>query len=202
MSDNQSKLFTVQPEFHYGIYTGKSSDDLQMMVTPGLGKVFVVIYFNKLGVLLRYDEIAPITVNYERTNSPPENQKSYEASLIHELHKIGLHTVVEIHVQRFLIPEHAIGLRQYPNSLQRFLKANIEYTPEEIADLQKAKAHLKATYPNSVYLGFSKDDLSGYTAQQDDEDLEFFERWTDSGDFVLWLQNDFWCDSNGYIHSS
>ncbi len=202
MSSERDKLFTIQPDDHYGIYTGLTNDETQILVTQGIGakfigEVFVKISFDAKGVMTNFVEIPPLDLSFVVTHNPYENDARYEKFLEIALQKIGFETIQEIRVKKFFIPKHLIGIRQYPDYYQRFLEDGPEYTREEIEALRVLQAN------SEHYRGsFSEADLIGFSEQEDLEDRQGFENWKAWGDFVLWCQNDFWCNDEGYITAS
>lgn len=194
----QDKLFTVQPDYHYEIFTGLSSDKTPMLGTKGIGDVFVLVYFDAEGKITHFEELPPLDVDFVVTNNPIENDRVYDIALDIALQKIGFASIEPISVKKFFIPKHLIGIRQYPDSMQRFLEDGPEYTAEEITALQLIQPQ-KNGYE---YLVFAEKDLIAYPEARNREEREDFERWRDGGKFVLWSQNDFWCDSHGEITDS
>lgn len=185
------KLFTIQPNEHYRIYTGLSSDTLQMFVAESDYEL-VVVYFDPAGNMLRYDELPPLEIAYEVTNSPSENDVRRQQAAHIALKNIGLIQIQPIQVAKFLIVKHMIGVRQFPGVMQRFLEDGPEYTRDEIEQLKDADR----------FVAFTEQDLTGYTPEEDIQDREAFENWKASGDYVLYCGNDFWCFEDGEIHSS
>ncbi len=70
--------------------------------------------------------------------------------------------------------------------MQYFIEGGSEYSQEEIKLLGLEQILT----------------LAGFTDEEIEEEHEQYEIWRESGDFVLWRQNDFWCDSEGYIIAS
>lgn len=198
MSPDANKLYTIQPDYHYGIFIGQTHNSTQMLATYGIGDVFVQMYFNAAGEMLHIAESPEAEVEIPPPISSSERDISGDPDLLFALSKIGLVKPQPIQVRKFFIANHLIGIRQYPDSLQRFLAGGHEYTTEEIEALKA----LRGNNPDRHFLVFSEKYLMGYSEQEEVQDRNWFEEWTERGDFVLWCQNDFWCNSDGYIHSS
>jgi hypothetical protein len=184
------KLFTIQPDFYHGVYTGLSEDNLQMFAADGKGDVFVMVYFNDSGKMLRYEELPLLDIHYESTNSPQKNDELEELATIAALKIAGLIKIQPIRVKKFFVPGHWIGISQYDSGDQRFLDKP-EWTPEETAQF----------LPSHIHRSFHET-LADYSEKENADDREMFEAWKARGDFVLYSGNDFWCFSNGDIHSS
>jgi hypothetical protein len=198
MVSTSDKPFTIQPNFHYEIFTGLTSNASPILATKGIGDVLVLVLFNLQGEITHFVESPQLDVKFRVTNNPIENDKRYEAALEIALQNVGVSSIRPIQVKKFFIPKHLIGIRQYPDSLQRFLDNGPEYTHEEIQELQI----IRVRDNGERFSVFSDKYLTGYSDEENEQDRDWFKRWTTSSDFVLWCQNDFWCDANGYIHSS
>jgi hypothetical protein len=203
VTSERDNRFTIQPDDHHGIYTGLAKNGIQMLATQGIGansigEVLVIAFFHSNGEMTHFVENPPLYMNFVVTHNLSENDALYEKVLISALQQIGFETLQEIHVKKFFIPKHLFGVRQYPDSLQRFLEGGPEYTQKEIADLRL----FETLFRKHHCLFFSEKNLSGYSEQEDADDRAWFEDWKARGDYVLWRQNDYWCDSKGHIHSS
>jgi len=194
----QDKLFVIQPDYHYEIFTGLTKEATPMLATKGIGDVLVLVFFNSDGEMTHFIESPPLDVDFVISNNPVETDKRYDKARDIALQNIGFASLEPIAVKKFFIPKHLVGIRQFPDSMQRFIEDGPEYTPEEIAALQLIEPR-KNGYR---YLVFSERMLTGYSEEEDKQDREQFEDWRATGEFVLWRQNDFWCDADGEITAS
>jgi hypothetical protein len=192
MTTEAEKLFTIQSDYNYCIFTGLSEMGSQIFAAHGIDDLFVVVNFSEQGDMLRYEEILQTEVDEILLYSPVKTDAKYMEKAIPAMKRLGITKPQSIQVKKFLIPEHLIGIRQYQDSFQRFLDVP-EYSLEEIEALKPLKKD---------YIVFSEDDLAPLSPEEETDERDSFERWIASGDFVLWCQNDFWCNSDGIIHSS
>jgi hypothetical protein len=193
-----TKLFTVQTKNDI-FFTGLSESGLQMLVAQGFNDEFVVIYFDDDGACLRWEDYPDLKMKY---NNGPYNRAydiAYNAKVQTIVRELGLVSQQPIRVQRFFITKHLIGIRQYPNSLQRFLP-QIEYSSEEVEALRELHNTLTSTgyqYKFSCFL--AEEHLQGYSAEEDEKDAALFRVWTVVGNYVLYFGNDFWSNPDGFI---
>jgi hypothetical protein len=193
-----TKLFNVHHENDI-VFTGLSASGLQMLVAQGFNHEFVVVYFDDDGACLRWEDYPDLTLEYDNSPYSRDYDATYRAKVQAIIRELGLVSQQPIHVQKFFITKHLIGIRQYPNSLQRFLP-QIEYSPEEVEALGQLHNTLTSTgyqYKFSCFL--TEEHLQSYSAEEDAEDAAFFQTWTAEDNYVLYCQNNVWCNADGFI---
>lgn len=192
MAEN-SKLYPVHNEPHYGIYSGVSDDGSMIIGFVGYDSI-IVAYFKEDGALRNHTAFPWEMPNISNLNDV--SNKSVRAwELEHELTRqhlisIGFARFETVHVNKFWIEGYAIGITQYPSWLQEILDEDerefdsIDTSPLPIYERVVLKHHTKVDEEQLAEL---------------QEDLKM---WRESGDFILHHGNDYYCGKDGVIHSS
>jgi hypothetical protein len=195
---SDTQRFLARP--HNGIYTGLAADGCPVFATWGLTDCFVVVFFDSEGAMRTFEEHPPLKLEYEKSAYLDENEKRYQTALQTTLNALGLVRLQPVYIQKFLIVKHLIGIRRYPNSLQRFLKEGIEYSEAEVAELRDLYHKLEAEGEFEAFSCFLVGEhLEGRSPEYDESDAQFFEKWTEEGSYVLYCGIDYWCNADGFV---
>jgi hypothetical protein len=194
MSDD--KLFTLNFVERPVQHSGHTADQKQVLITRGLGQVYVAVFFDQAGQMLHYKEY-PFDGPDPRTLRGGDSDDAYEAAYNKIFREIGFQYSA-IHVKKFFIAKHLLGIKQYTNRMQHFLKEGHEYSKEEIETLKL----IKASDAQYKYYVFSEEDLEEAEKDEDEEDRAFFQEWIAKGYFVYWNEYDYWCDLEGNVIAS
>lgn len=196
------KLFTLRHD--HGQYVGRTANDQLIFGAYGVAHDLIVVHFDHAGNMLDFNEESDLNVVYERSNDALEDEQRYQTSLRNALKDLGFATVEPIRVHKFFIPQHLVGIRQFPNDLQRFLESP-EYSENEIAILRSLRQKLTAERDHSAFsCFFPEEDFYAFENQEEEEErAAFFKKWQEEENYVLYCSgNDYWCNVDGVITAS
>jgi hypothetical protein len=117
------RKYTLQPDEHYGIYTGQLGNASLQVLAGYRRKQFLIISFDQDG------DLKDVSLKAE-TELVDKSEEAYLQTLFVSAGFI----LAPIHVHKFFLEEHEVGIRDLPQDMEDVFNDRESYSDEEWED--------------------------------------------------------------------